>query len=137
MQLNPMFSARKLQDSDYPKLLGWWKYFRFPSPTKEYLPENGTGGIMVMKDDIDIAAGFIFFTNSKIVWIEFIVSNPEYKEKNRVEAIRFLIDSLGSIAKSKGFKVAFTTVQNENLVNRHIECGYTNGGKKTELVKLL
>lgn len=132
MQLSRMFKIRILEDNDYSTLLNWWNFWRFPAPAKDLLPEEGRGGLMVYKDGIEICAGYLFFTNSKIAWLEFIVSNPEYKEKDRKEAICFLINELTFIAKSKGFKVVFTSIKNENLINRFKECGYVIGSENTK-----
>ena len=45
MKLN----ARKLIDTDYNVLVDWWKWWRWPSIPKNFLPDNGTGGIMIQK----------------------------------------------------------------------------------------
>ena len=127
-----MFKIRLLTDEDYPKLVSFWNFWRFPAPAKELLPDEGRGGLMVYKDGIEICAGYLFFTNSKMAWLEFIVSNHEYKEKDRKEAICFLINELTQVAKSKGFKIVFTSVKNENLVNRFKECGYVIGSENTK-----
>ena len=127
-----MFKIRLLTDDDYPTLSEWWVAGKFPVPPKDFLPEDGKGGLMVHKDDVEICAGYLFFTNSKMAWLEFIVSNHEYKEKDRKEAICFLINELTHIAKSKGFKIVFTSVKNENLVNRFKECGYVIGSENTK-----
>lgn len=126
-----MFKIRLLTDNDFTTLINWWNFWRFPAPKKELLPDNGCGGIMVYKDDVEICAGYLFFTNSKMAWIEFIVSNPNYKQKDRKEAINFLINELGQIAKSKGYEVLFTSVKNENLIKRFKECNYIIGSKNT------
>jgi hypothetical protein len=133
-----MFKIRLLTDEDFPTLIEWWKFWRFPAPKKEYLPDEGRGGIMVYKDGVNICAGYLFFTNSKMAWMEFIVSNPEYKEKDRKESVCFLINELNYIAKSKGFKIIFTSVKNENLINRLKECGYIIGSENTKelMIKL-
>lgn len=126
-----MFKIRLLQDNDYTTLVKWWNFWKFPAPLKEYLPEEGKSGIIVYKEEIEICAGFLFFTNSKMAWLEFIVSNPEYKEKDRKEAICFLISELTHIAKSKGFKIVFTSVKNKSLINRFKDCGYVVGSENT------
>lgn len=126
-----MFKIRMLTEDDYVTLLNWWKGNRFPAPEKEYLPENGTGGIMVYKDDVEICAGFIYFTNSKLVWIEFIVANHEYKSDDRTEAIQSCINELTGIAKRRGFKAAFTSIKNQNLIKHFEACGYSKGSNNT------
>lgn len=61
-----MFSARVLKEEDYTELISWWKFWRFPAPAQEMLPNNGTCGIMLSKEGINICAGFIYYTNSKM-----------------------------------------------------------------------
>jgi hypothetical protein len=129
-----MFGIRELTENDYDMLLDWWKWFRFPAPPKVCLPDNGTGGIMVMKEGVPVCAGFVYYTNSRMCWIEYIVSNPEYKNKDRKEAIRFLIKELCKMAKEQGFLAAFTSVKNQNLINHYADCGFAKGGKAEEMV---
>jgi hypothetical protein len=53
------YELRMLTDNDYDMLRSWWKWFRFPAP-KDYLPEDGRGGILVSKNGVPICAGFFF-----------------------------------------------------------------------------
>lgn len=130
-----MFSIRLLTEEDYPTLYKWWEWFRFPAPPQDCLPGNGTGGIMVSKPGIDICAGFIYFTNSKIAWIEFVVSNNEYREKDRAEAIQFLLDGLCGIAERQGFKVVFSSIKNKNLIQKYEACGFHKNEGTVEFSK--
>lgn len=136
-----MFSLRSIKTEDYPMLCRWWSWFRFPAPPIECLPSNGEnslGGAIVMNGKTEICAGFLYFTNSKMCWLEFIVSNPDYREKDRKEAIQYLIYELSEIAKRKGFKVVFTSVKHPSLIKHYSDCGYSNSGSNTtEMVKLL
>ena len=132
-----MFKVRPLTEEDYTVLCEWWKWFRFPAPPQECLPNNGLGGIMVSRDGTDIVAGFLYFTNSKMCWLEFIVSNPQYRDKDRTEAIRLLIDELTGIAQRKGYKVVFSSVKKEGLVNHYEACGYSKNSGTFEMVKIL
>lgn len=133
-----MYSARLLNEGDYDELCRWWQWFRFPVIPKECLPENGCGGIMISKDGIDICAGFLYYTNSAMCWIEFIVSNPDYKSKDRGEAIRILIDELSADAKRNGFECIFTSVKNQSLIKHYEACGYRKKyNNTTEMIKIL
>lgn len=120
-----------LKDEDYATLLNWWSANDFPAPPKEFLPEEGRGGIMVYKDNIEICSGYLFFTNSKIAWLEFVVANNLYREKDRKEAIRFLISELTQIAKRKGFKAIFTSINHPSLIKHYEACGYLKGNNNT------
>lgn len=128
---------RLLEDLDYDTLCKWWKWWRFSAPPKDSLPHNGKGGIMVSRDSVDVCAGFIYFTNSNMCWIEFIVSNPEVKE-NRKEAITFLINELSELAKRAGVKVAYTSLKSQSLINNFSECEFITGSSNcTEMIKVL
>jgi hypothetical protein len=131
------FNFRMLEPTDYNALVGWWKWWRFPSPPRDFLPENGCGGIMVSKDGINICSGFLFLNNSKICWLEYIVSDPKYKENDRKEAIEYLIDTLCQIAKNRGYKAVFTSLKSENLIKRYENVGFQIGSKNTTEMTLL
>lgn len=125
-----MYNIRLLTEDDYPVLCEWWKFWRFPAPPREFLPNNGTGGIMISKDGIDICAGFLYGTNSRLAWLEYIVSNPKYRD-NRAGAIQYLISELTRLAKETGYGAVFTSVKNENLVKHYEACGYFKGSNNT------
>ena len=73
MELN----IRMLKDSDWNTLVEWWDAWpEWHAPAKDFLPENGTGGFIVEKQDKPIVAGFLYTTNSKAALLEWIVSNP-------------------------------------------------------------
>lgn len=134
-----MFKVRRLTEEDYPELCDWWNFWPGWKPIeRDMLPENGTCGLMVYKGDINICAGFLYFTNSKIAWQEFNISNFNYKDKDRKEAIQLLINELSNIAEGKGFKVIFTSVKNPNLIKHYEACGFSTGSKGTiEMIKKL
>jgi len=129
--LGQSFDIRLLNNSDYDILVSWWKFWRFPAPPSDFLPENGTGGLMLSKGGIDIVCGFLYFTNSKIMWLEYIVSNPQYREKDRAEAIETLILELCEIGRNKGYKCVFTSVKNPSLIKRFSAVGFVGGSTKS------
>ena len=86
--------VRELKVSDWDTLQEWWTKWEWPGITKEMLPMNGCGGLMIYKEDTPIVAGFLYLTNSNIAWIEWIVSNKDYKGRDIKEAIEKLIVSL-------------------------------------------
>jgi len=118
-------STRKLQETDWDTLVSWWSNWKgWHHPPKDFLPDNGTGGIIVYSNDIPVVAGFIYFTNSKAVLLEWIVSNPKYRESNRQEAIELLISTAEKVCKDQGSKYIFTIGRNKQLTNTHKRMGY-------------
>tara|TARA_R100001163_G_C5067826_1_gene207261 strand:- start:3535 stop:3945 length:411 start_codon:yes stop_codon:yes gene_type:complete len=132
------FNWRLLEEGDYENtLVQWWKDWRWPSPPpKGILPDEGLGGIMVMKGDVDVCAGFVCFTNSEIAWVVWVVSNFNYKNKDRKKAVNLTIDTLSLIAKDKGYNYVFTSVGNKSLQKRYEECGYNIASRDcVEMIK--
>ena len=130
--------VRILKEEDYDSLCKWWKWWRFSPPERDFLPLNGTGGIMVSVNGEDVCAGFMYTTDSSVCLIEYVVSNPDYKENNRNEIVRYTVMVLTQIAKNNGFKYAFATMKSEAMMNSYESCGYRKGTIGcTELVKVL
>ena len=75
--------------------------------------------------DIPVVAGFLYLTNSNIAWMEWIISNKDYKDNNRKEALKTLILGLENIALSVGKDMIFNVSKSKSLINIHKELGYT------------
>ena len=117
-------SKRRLQHDDYETIVKWWESWPDWVPlARNLLPENGTGGIMIERDGSPIVAGFLYGTNSKIAWMEWIVGNPE--ERNKSEAIELLISSLEEWAVEGGFEVILSIGRSKSLIDKHKKLGYT------------
>lgn len=130
------FNIRMLREEDYDNILvNWWKDWGGEIPSKEFLPDNGLGGLMVSKGDINICAGYLYKSNSAIAYCEFIISNYNYREKDRKDAIVFLIDNIGSLAKYLGYKTIWATVSNKSLAFRYENAGYIK--TQTNCVELI
>ena len=117
--------ARNLDENDWDTLVSWWdKWPDWKTPSKDFLPNNGTGGIMIEKNKEPIVAGFLYFTNSKAVLLEWIISNPDYREDDRKEAVELLITEAESICKDAGNRYMFTIGRNKQLIRTHEKLGW-------------
>jgi hypothetical protein len=129
---------RPLQDQDYETICDWWKWWRWPIVPKENLPNNGTGGFMVQNNNIPIVCGFVYITNSNLTWLEFIVSNPEYRQEDRRSAIKMLMSECEKFCVSIGKKAIFSIGRNKHLLEIHKELGWTVDKKPSyEIVKTI
>ena len=134
------FSIRNTEVDDYKQFCEWWSWFRFPAPPLDMLPNNGNDGIVVIHNNIDVCAGFLYATSSpSLFWCEYIVSNPEIKDRIiRKEALKLLIETISKLAKQMGGKIIFTSLKNESLVKSYESCGYVIGSTNTtEMIKNL
>tara|TARA_Y100000004_G_scaffold109374_1_gene122686 strand:+ start:7540 stop:7950 length:411 start_codon:yes stop_codon:yes gene_type:complete len=123
MQLNIL----PLNDTDYDNILyGWWKDWRWTPPVKEFLPEGGKGGFIVYDGDIPVCAGFIYITNSEVVWCDWIISNIKYKDRvKRKEALELLINTITTQAKLLKKKYIYALIKNKPLINTYERLGFS------------
>lgn len=118
-------TVRALQESDWDTLQEWWTKWNWPIVAKEMLPLNGCGGLIVYKGDTPVVAGFLYLTNSNIAWMEWVISNKDYKENDRKKALEILILGLEDIALSVGKDMIFSVSKSKSLINIHKGLGYT------------
>lgn len=129
---------RVLEENDYDQILvGWWKDWGWEAPTRDFLPDNGKGGFIVFDDDIPICAGFLYVTNSKVAWVDWIISNKKYTDRNkRSNALDLLIETLTNLGEGTGNKYAYALIKHPNLIDRYKRFGYINGDTYTsEMIK--
>lgn len=117
--------SRQLKESDWETLQSWWKAWGWPEMNKDLMPLDGLGGLMVYKGNILIAAGFLYLSNSKVAWLDWIISNPEYREKDRKESFNLLINNLEDVAKQQGYNIIISIARNKSLIDTHKKLGYT------------
>ena len=134
------FNIRPLNENDYDDvLLKWWQDWGWEAPTKDFLPDDAKGGIIVLDEEEPICAGFIYTTNSKVAWVDWIISNKEYRKKpQRAEAISLLVDTLTNICRNTGHKYVYALIKHQSLIETYKQIGYTEGdGYTHEMIKVL
>tara|TARA_R110000751_G_scaffold145557_1_gene249119 strand:+ start:993 stop:1403 length:411 start_codon:yes stop_codon:yes gene_type:complete len=129
--------ARLLNEDDWNILCKWWESWpKWTNPPKSFLPDNGKGGLMIEKDGKPIFAGFLYITNSDAVLLEWIVSDPEYRDKDRKEALELLITTAEVTCKGLGKSHMFSIGRNKNLIETHKKLGWTADTEPSyELIK--
>ena len=118
-------SIREIRESDWDTMQDWWNKWNWPIMSKDLLPMNGCGGLMVYKENELIACGFLYLSNSKVAWLDWIVSNPEYRNDDRKQAISYLIECLEEVAKQQGYEIIISIARNKSLIETHKKLGYT------------
>jgi hypothetical protein len=132
MELN----IRRLNDEDYSTLVKWWDAWpEWQAPPKTFLPDTG---FIVEKNNIGIVAGYVYMTNSKAALLEWIISNPEYRESDRKDAITLLIQAVERVLSDQGIKHVFTIGRHKSLINLHKKLGWLVDEKPSyEIIKNL
>lgn len=134
MKLN----IRPLIAEDYDKILcEWWKDWRWTPPSKDFLPDDGKGGFIVLDSEVPVCAGFMYETNSKAVWCDWIISNIKYKDREkRKEALSLLVKTISETAESMGKKYIYALIKNKPLINVYKKQGFVEGSSYShELIK--
>lgn len=134
------FNIRKLDENDYDQtLVGWWKDWGWTPPSKDFLPDNGSGGIMVLDGDEPVCAGFIYITNSRVAWVDWIVSNKNYRKKpQRKQALEYLIETLTDMSQNTGYIYTYALIKHPSLIETYEKFGYVKGDTYTsEMIKTL
>ena len=116
MELN----VRLLRDEDYETIVSWWKWWKWPVLPKQSLPPTG---LMVEKGDTSIVSCYIYITNSTGALLEWVVSNPEYREKDRKQAIELLLIAAEKMLKDQGVTYIFSIGRNKHLIETHKKLG--------------
>ena len=79
--MNKKYNIRYIETKDLDIIHDWW-IKRDEEPIKQdLLPQDGLGGLIIEKDNIRIAACFIYLTNSKTGYLDHLISNPDYNGK--------------------------------------------------------
>ena len=113
---------RSFKKGDYEMCCKWWKWWwrngQNPPP-KELLPHNRRSFI-IEKNDIPVAATFLFLTEVPAVgWTTYLVSNYEYKQKDRRDIIKMLIQNVEKEAEKYGVMQLFTVCGDTHMSNIH------------------
>jgi len=113
MELN----VRNLTDKDYPTLVQWWKDWGWDPVPKDMLPDNGIGGVMIQQNNEPIIAGFLYWSNSNVVWFDWIISNKQSSRMTRAKALIYLINTVEEMVQQAGKKYIITVSDNKSLIS--------------------
>lgn len=130
---------RALTESDYEEtLLGWWKDWGWAAPPKDMLPQDGTGGFMVLDGEEPVCAGFMYLSNSKLCCVDWIISSKTYRKKpQRQQCISFLLNNLTETAKKTGARYSYALIKHKGLIDSYKKLGYSKGDSYTgEMIKV-
>ena len=119
--MNNKITFRSFKEGDYEMCCEWWRWWWKDIPVKkELLPQDGTCFI-IESNNIPVAAGFLYtFENPLVAYgPTWVVSNPEYKEKDRRQVLELLITCIEKEAKELGIVQLFTVCGNRFMQQIH------------------
>ena len=70
--------------------------------------------------------------------LEWIISNPDYKDEDRQDAIELLINGAENVSRKLGYKYIFSIGRNKHLIETHKKLKWAVDKKPShELVKII
>lgn len=117
MTTKTSMKARSITKADYETIKKWHQLHQEGEYNTDVFP---TTGLIVD----NVAAGFIYFTNSPIAWIENFVTNPEVSPFKRSKAISLIAEGLIQLAVDGGFKYCQATTSLHSVGRRAEQFGF-------------
>ncbi len=109
-------TIKQYKPSFYQTAVNWWKGNNWPSIPEKDLP---TLGFVSFYDETPVAVAWLYQTDSAYCLLEWMVSNPEFREKEtRGKAIDGLLHAMLDAASKLGFTKVFTSTRAGKYVSR-------------------
>lgn len=108
----------KIGPQEYDIVCHWWASQDRAIISQNVLPETG---LMVLgSDDMPLAAGWIYNSNSEMGFLGWSTTNPEAKSKDKAAALKRLEGTASALAPEMGIKVL---------------CAFSGGGGWSRILK--
>ena len=122
--MNNNINFRSFKEGDYETCRKWWKWW-WSGPSgrsaveRVFLPKDERC-FVIEKNGIPVACYFLFIMEPQTVgWVTYLISNPEYKEKDRRDLIKLLIQNVEKEAEKYGIMQLFTVCGDRHMSNIH------------------
>jgi hypothetical protein len=121
---------RLFTDADYPIVESWWKDWGWPPVHQSSLSETG---VIVSNGGLDIAAVWLYKTDSDMALIEWFIANKKAPRELRKGCIEGLSDEVARLAKEFGYLTMTCCISNPSLINKleSTGFGFKTGGMTT------
>ena len=113
-----------------PQLLSWFKQWGWDESGIDLLPDIG----LIVENT---AAIFLYYTNSKVCFVEGFISNKDLDKQTRGEALDGLAAASIKQAKEAGFKYSIAYTSQSAVRERSKKFGYSVGGSYVSIIKKL
>jgi len=104
-----------LNEEDYAVVCSMMNGWGMNALHRRMLSENGA---IVSKDGIDACSGWLYQSDSKITWIEWVVMDKKAPKEIRTGALDFLYETLFNRARELGFEAVMCIANSKPLIER-------------------
>ena len=108
---------RKIETKDYKYINKWWVEQGFKPVSLDVLPMQGLGGLIIEKQK-PIAVAYLYLTNSKMGYIDNLISDPKYISKDRFNIILQLISACKQMAVETGCLDVWAFTNSKGIIKR-------------------
>ena len=116
-------TVRPIEEEDYLLIDNWWKALGKLPPPRKLLPENGMHGLMACKNGKPIVCTYLYLTNSKMGYCDYMISDNKYKEKDRYNIILELMNMAIGTAKNLGYEDFWFITKSKGMLKKCKELG--------------
>lgn len=116
-----MVKCRPVERTDHEKINSWNNARCLPFIAEHMFPDVG-----YVVDDI--AAGFLYQTDSSLCFIDGYISNPASDKAERKEAFDLITDNIIRAAKDHGFLSILAYTQHPEIMKRCVRYHFTPKG---------
>jgi len=140
--MNNNIKFRSFKEGDYELCCEWWKVwwagFGGEPIRRGFLPKDDRCYV-IEKDNVPIAATFLYLMYDVPVcaYTTYLISNPEYREKDRKSLIHTLVKGVEKEAEKYGVIQIFTVCGDIHMSKIHHDLGWDMAPAKYEAFKYL
>lgn len=117
------FLVKKHSKSEfYDTFIKWSDMHKFPRVNELVLPENVF--VCYNEDDEAVYSCWFYFTDSKLAWIAFPMSNKEVAYNKRDKGLDFLFKHIIKYAKNKKMHSIITTSSTKEVIHSMSRVGF-------------
>jgi len=130
-------TVRPIEEEDYRFIDKWWKAATGKTPPKRaLLPGNGLHGIMSCKDGKPVMCVYLYTTNSKMGYCDYMIGDPEYREEDRQDILLKLMIGAIKGAHQLGYEDFWFLTKEKGLLSKCEKLGVEISKEKYHVVTL-
>ena len=110
------YIIRPIKVEDFTDLIKWWEHYEHVEvPESHLLPNHGLGGLVVEKEGKVLIASFMYLTNSSMGYLDHLISDPDYKGKDKYQMIWDLQEACTKSLLRQGCKMIWAMTSYNGL----------------------
>jgi len=106
-----------IAENDHATVAEWWQGHGWPVVPPHLLPPYG-----IIVDGL--CAGWLYKTDSRIGWLEWVVSNPKASAREVYDGMVMMFDLLKEESKRRGDAAIFSALKSRGLIRFYKNQGF-------------